>query len=258
MAGPYARFAKYYDLVYEELLDYRGDCDSLEALFRRFLGTRPRSVLDLGCGTGNHAVILGERGYDVLGLDRSRPQLAVARAKVDGRSLPVSFVQKDMRRFDLRRRFDAAICMFGGFGYLLTDRDVVSHFVAVRRHLAAAGLYVFEFWQESGVIPGHKGWVLRERPFRIIRLDRSTHDPRRHRLSVEFRFFVFDRDRLRERFGESHVLRLYRTAEIRRLLARGGMRLVAAYAGRQRPGRFPAVRENSFAVLAVARPGARS
>jgi len=258
VAGPYARFAKYYDLVYEELHDYLGECDSLEVLFRRFVGRRPRSILDLGCGTGNHAVILGKRGYEVVGLDRSRPQLAVARAKVDGRGLPVTFVQNDMYRFALRRRFDAAVCMFGGFGYLLSNRDVVSHFAAVRRHLAADGLYVFEFWQESGVVSGRRGWFLRERPFRIIRLDQSTYHPLRHRLSVEFRFFVFDRDRLRDRFDESHVLRVYRVAEVRRLLALAGMRLVAAYAGRQPPKRFLPVRRNSFAVLAVARPAAAS
>jgi len=250
----YGRFAQYYDLVYGEMVDYPGECDTLEALFRRFRKARAHSVLDLGCGTGTHAAVLGGRGYDVVGLDRSRSQLAVARAKVKGRGLPVSFVQKDMRRFDLRRTFDAAICMFGGFGYLLTDRDVVSHFASVQRHLVPDGLYVFEFWQESAVVARHKSWLLRERPFRLIRLSETAHDRRRHRLAVDFRFFVFDRDRLRDRFDETHVLRLYRVSEVRRLLARAGMRLVAAYAGRQPPKRFPPVRPDSFAVLAVARP----
>jgi len=254
----YGRFAEYYDLIYQDLVDYPGECDTLKTLFRRFRRARVRSVLDLGCGTGNHAVILGRRGYEVTGLDLSPAQLAVARRKVRGTRLPVSLVQGDMRRFEFGRTFDASICMFGGFGYLLTDRDVVSHFAAVRRHLAADGLHVFEFWQESAAIPGHKGWYHREKPFRIIRLDRSTLDAPRHRLSVEFRFFVFDRDRLRDRFDESHVLRVYRVAEVRRLLALAGMRLVAAYAGRQPPKRFLPVRRDSFAVLAVARPAAAS
>src|SRR3972149_6103014 len=92
-AGPYGRFARYYDAVYDGVLDYHADCDYLDSLFRRFLRRRPKSVLDLGCGTGSHAIELGRRGYEVVGLDLSKSQLAVAGRKLRGKDLPVTFVQ---------------------------------------------------------------------------------------------------------------------------------------------------------------------
>jgi hypothetical protein len=158
-----------------------------------------------------------------------------------------------MRRFDLRREFDAAICMFGGFGYLLPDKDVLAHLRAVRRHLAPEGAYVFEFWQESGVKPGHRSWLHRQKPFRLIRLDETHYDPKRHRLPFDMHFFVFDGDRLKERFTESHTIRVYRTPEVRRLLARAGLRLAATYAGDGERKGFRPVRRDTFRVMAVAK-----
>lgn len=40
-----------------------------------------RSVLDVGCGTGNWASMLAQHGYEVVGMDPAEASLAVARAK---------------------------------------------------------------------------------------------------------------------------------------------------------------------------------
>ncbi len=253
--GGYRRLAKYYDLIYGDIVDYAGDCDYVEKLFRKFGGGRPvRSILDLGCGTGNHAIELARRRYAVTGIDLSAAQLREAREKVRGKRLAVKFVRGDMRRFDLRRTFDGAISMFGGFGYLYTDRDVLSHFRCVRRHLEPGGLYAFEYWQESAAIDRVRSWVLREKELRIIRLDDSRTDRVRHRLRMDFRFFVLDGDRLVDRFEEVHTVRLYLAREIRVLLARGGFRLLGAYAATPAKKGFDAVRRETFRVMAVARP----
>src|SRR5213593_20919 len=160
---PYERFARYYDAIYERIVDYDADCDYLESLCRRFLRRKPKSVLDLGCGTGNHAIELGRRGYEVVGLDISKSQLSVAHTKLRGKNLPVTFVQGDMARFDLKPRFDMAICMFGGFGHMLSASEVASHFASVRRHLGPGGLYVFEFWHEPAAYDHHESYVYRQK-----------------------------------------------------------------------------------------------
>jgi ubiquinone/menaquinone biosynthesis C-methylase UbiE len=41
-----------------------------------------RVALDAACGTGRHSAYLRERGFDVIGVDSSRPMLAVAESKV--------------------------------------------------------------------------------------------------------------------------------------------------------------------------------
>jgi len=62
----------------------------------------PGRALDCGCGTGRHAVRLGEHGWTVVGIDAVAKPLGAARARaaaagVDGR---VSFVKADVTRLD--------------------------------------------------------------------------------------------------------------------------------------------------------------
>ncbi len=250
----YGRFARYYDAIYQDLLDYKADCDYLEKLFHERLRRRPASILDLGCGTGNHAIELARRGYEVVGLDVSKPQLAIARQKVRRKRLPVTFVHGDMARFHLRRQFDAAISMFGGFGYLLSDREVLSHFTSVRDHLPTDGMYVFEFWQESGVIPGRQDWLVRDRPYRLLRLSESTFDRAKHRLTIDFHFYVFQGSRVVDRFSESHAVRVYSLREMRKILSRSALALSAAYGGTAtRHGHAPP-KKATFRITAIARP----
>jgi ubiquinone/menaquinone biosynthesis C-methylase UbiE len=64
-------------------------------------------VLDIGCGTGNYTTALGERGYEMLGLDRSGLMLRTARAKAAGQRL----VGADAANLPFANRtFDGAIC----------------------------------------------------------------------------------------------------------------------------------------------------
>src|SRR2546426_1685446 len=70
-------YAEMYDALYSSK-DYEGECNRLEAAFR--LTQRDvRSVLDLDCGTGSHAIPLARQGYRVHGVDRSADMLQRAR-----------------------------------------------------------------------------------------------------------------------------------------------------------------------------------
>src|SRR5215216_5892037 len=74
-------YAQAYDLLYHDK-DYSAECDFIENIFHRY-GDRPIArVLDLGCGTGNHAFPLASRGYEVVGIERSESMLALAYNKL--------------------------------------------------------------------------------------------------------------------------------------------------------------------------------
>lgn len=254
----YGRFAQYYDFIYHDIVDYAGDVAFLEALFRRWMAEKPRRILDLGCGTGSHDILLARRGHEVTGLDLSASQLAVARTKATRAGLPIRFVRGDMRSFDLDRTFDAALCMFGAFGYLLKPSDVLRSLRSLRRHLRPGGLFVFEFWQSSGARPaGFQGWFHKAGPdYELVRVSESRYDPRTRLLPMEFRIFVFHRGRVLDRFDETHVVRTYPLADMRDLLRRGGFEPLAMYSTTPAQKGFGRVRRDTFRVMTVARPRA--
>ncbi|MEW6251900.1 MAG: class I SAM-dependent methyltransferase [Planctomycetota bacterium] len=97
------------------------------------------AILDVGCGTGRHAVALAQRGYAVTGLDLSTGMLAQARRRAAAAGVPVQWVQADATRFALPQSFDAAICLCeGAFGLLNTPDDPLDQPLAILRNIAAA------------------------------------------------------------------------------------------------------------------------
>jgi SAM-dependent methyltransferase len=236
-------------------VNYAGDVAFLEAVFRRWMDGPPRTILDLGCGTGNHDLPLARRGHQVTGLDLSASQLAVARAKAKREGLSIRFVRGDMRSFDLGREFDAAVCMFGAFGYLLKPADVVRCLRSLRRHLRPGGVFVFEYWQSSAARPaGYQDWFHKAgSDYELVRLSESRYDPRTRLLPIEFRFFVFQGGKVLDRFDETHVVRTHEVANMRALLRQGGFEPLAMYAATPQRKGFARVRKDTFRIMAVAR-----
>ncbi len=79
-------------------------------------------ILDIGCGTGRHAIELASRGYKVCGIDLSESQLQLAKEKAQAAKLDVEFIQKDARKLEFNKSFDMAIMLCeGGFSLMETD-----------------------------------------------------------------------------------------------------------------------------------------
>ena len=93
-------------------------------------------ILDMGCGTGRHAIELAKRGYLVTGVDISRGMLAEADKAAREADVEVEWVQADATRFVAPRLYDAAICLCeGAFGLLGTDDDPVQHDRAILQNI---------------------------------------------------------------------------------------------------------------------------
>jgi predicted TPR repeat methyltransferase len=66
LLGIFEKFGEYYDLTYRETMNYKKDCDILENVFKVF-ERKPKSILDLGCGTGSHRVDSREKRLQCCG-----------------------------------------------------------------------------------------------------------------------------------------------------------------------------------------------
>lgn len=85
-------------------------------------GDRNLRILDIGCGTGRHAIELARRGYQVTGLDLSASQLARAREKALAAGVQPAFEQRDARAPHHVAAFDLVLMICeGGFSLMETD-----------------------------------------------------------------------------------------------------------------------------------------
>ncbi|MHC4638409.1 MAG: class I SAM-dependent methyltransferase, partial [Planctomycetota bacterium] len=94
-------YSEAYDLLYRDK-NYEKECDFIEEIWNKFPG-QIETVLDLGCGTGAHAVILAERGYEVTGVDRSSGMLSRARQKAENAGLEIEFHQSSIQDLQLEK-----------------------------------------------------------------------------------------------------------------------------------------------------------
>jgi SAM-dependent methyltransferase len=67
-------------------------------------------ALDLGCGTGTHAIYLAQQGWSVVGVDFSQKAIALARSKAEHAGVKIDFRLGDVSRLeDLSGPFDFAL-----------------------------------------------------------------------------------------------------------------------------------------------------
>lgn len=117
-------------------------------------------ILDMGCGTGRHALELGRRGYSVTGVDLSDGMLDQARQIAQRENLNrLNFQQADATCYRTDSPFDRIYCVCeGSIGLIGAGSDPQAHDVAVLKNLYDA------------LKPGGKMLITVLNAMRIIRL----------------------------------------------------------------------------------------
>lgn len=96
-----------------------GECDFIE---KEINYNRSLKIIDVGCGTGRHAIELTKRGYQVTGIDLSESQLKRAKEKAGAQNLQIDFQKHDARQLPFINEFDLAIMLCeGAFPLMETD-----------------------------------------------------------------------------------------------------------------------------------------
>ena len=224
------QYAAAYDALYTDK-DYMKECDYLESLFAKHR-SRPKTILDLGCGTGGHALLLAKRGYHVIGVDRSASMLEIARRKAKAEGLAVEFIEGDIASISLPQNFDAVISMFAVMGYQTSNTALAAALRTARDCLVPGGLFLFDCWHGNAVLADRPAPRIKEidpgRGERIIRFTLPVVDEMRHIVTVNFKVWRIKGNEFTEA-DESHPMRYLFPQEIRYHLEVAGFTNVDFY-----------------------------
>ena len=255
MSKPFSSmYADVYDGLYGDK-DYLAECDLIEHIFSEYGEGEVQNVLDLGCGSGSHAIPLAQRGYRVVGIDSSPDMLKHARRKAAelADDIEVEFQEGDIRHLELDQRFDATVMMFAVLGYQPENGDVLSTLHSARQHLHSGGLLICDFWYGPAVLhlrPSPKVKVISTPEGRTLRVASGELDIVRHLCAVQYRLWQLKGDRLVAETEETHQVRFFFPLELELFLESSGFVPV-------RLGAFPDIDhdpdETIWNVLLVAR-----
>jgi SAM-dependent methyltransferase len=246
MVAPiYEAYAAVYDAIEQGRFGARLAEWSLQWLAAR--GAYPRRVLDLACGSGDAALMFAAAGCAVVGMDRSRPMLEIARGKARDAGYTIQFFESDIRALsatDDRRpttknsentrwsvagrrwSFDLATCFYDSLNYLVGDGDLDRVFAGVAVALRPGGYLIFDIntaaeyatWDERDVVT-YDG---RD----CIVYNRLSYDPATRLGNGRVVWFVRELERW-WRGEEMHTERAWSDAEIGAALNGAGLSLVA-------------------------------
>lgn len=210
--------ADVYDAIYS-FKDYAAEAAQVAALVRA-LHPEARTILDVACGTGEHARHLGaHHGFEVDGLDLDAELLRVARQKH-----PTGhFFQADMSEFALGRRYDVLVCMFSSIGYLVTLARMGRALTCFREHLSEGGVSLVEPWFPPGGL--EDGRVFRQAGTHlgraVERVSRCEIDGRISRLHFDY---SIDTPGGTRHVSEVHELGLFTADEMAGAFQMAGLR----------------------------------
>ena len=222
--APYQGLAPVYDYVMRHV-DYDEWVAYVQSLFERWDYSATR-IVDLACGTGNISFELHRLNYEVTGIDLSGDMLRVAEAK--GGNTGIEFVQRDLCQLAGLGPFDAAVCMYDSFNYLLETEDLDEALTSVETIVRPEGLFIFDICTEHNSLRYFRDARDREigPGFSFARHSYYEVEERLQMNHFTIRFEGQD-----EPLEEHHVQHIYPVADLLDLLESSPFDLLGAFDG---------------------------
>ena len=138
----YHALAASYDRLTNDV-DYEATVEFYMEILRRER-VKPRTVVDLACGTGSVTAILAKMGYPVLGVDMSEEMLTEAMGKVMDMENPPRFVCQKLQELKLPRAVDMAVCALDSLDYITNPDDCKEAIRRIYKALNPGGIFIFD------------------------------------------------------------------------------------------------------------------
>ena len=136
-------FTNYVD-KYENESFTQGTMGEVDFIEKEINQNKNCKILDVGCGTGRHAIELTRRGYSVTGVDLSENMLEKARENAIDAGFEIDFRQADARNLTFKEEFDLVIMICeGAFPLMETDEMNFQILESAARSLKGKGKLIF-------------------------------------------------------------------------------------------------------------------
>ena len=212
----FRRYSAYYDLLYRDK-DYPSETRFVDDQLVRYGLPRGR-LLELGCGTGRHALEFAALGWEVKGYDLSPGMVQQARHRAAASTNRVRFEVGDIRSLRDPVRFDAAVSLFHVMSYQTTETEFCQAVETASVHLKSGGLFFFDFWFGPAVLsdpPVAREKRLTDDRTSIVRYAVPVHDLLAHTVQVNYEILsTVIASGETYRFTEKHLLRYFDLLEL--------------------------------------------
>ncbi len=243
----YGALAASYDRLTNDV-DYEAVVDFYEQILERE-GLRPRTAVDLACGTGSVALLLAKKGLQVTAVDMSEDMLCEASQKAMEADLPVRFVCQKLQELYLPRAVDLAVCALDSIDYITDPADCEEAICRVYKALNPGGCFIFDV-NTPEKLRAMDGQVFLDEDDDVYCVWRGAFDEAENICAYGMDLFQ-RQGNLWKRTFEEHREYAYSAQQLTQYLRNAGFTSIAVYADR----RFEAPAPGEQRIYLKARKG---
>lgn len=227
----FSNYAKYYDLL-NQGKDYSKEVDYIDSIIKQYKPSS-KSILDLGCGTGMHAIHFAQRGYNVHGIDQSKDMISIANNQSKSKpeySDNLEFSVGDMRNYSTGKSYDVVLALFHVMSYQVTDDDLENSISNVAKHIFSGSLFIFDCWYGPAVLsdkPYKRTKTFEDEDLLVERTSIPEIHLSKNLVDVNFEISILDKkSKEKHSFSELHKMRYLFKPEMKQLLSKYSFEIV--------------------------------
>lgn len=182
------------------------------------------TVLEIACGTGRLTIPIAESGKEIVGIDLVASMLE--RAKENSRAMKqrIEFRLQDCRHFSLERKYNLIFCAANAMQHLLDQEDVLHFLEAVKNHLTAGGLFVFEVFNPDPMRLARNGQSYQKKSFASSAGETRVQCSSRYDATTQVLHFVYTYEANGVQIERKEIpFRCFFPLDLRALLSRAGL-----------------------------------
>ena len=215
------KYSQYYDRLYKDK-DYKKETNFISNLIKI---NKKDLILDIGCGTANHAIQLSKKVRHLVGIDKSKAMISIAKKKIKQKKLnkKIDIILNDITKKKIDFKFDKIMMMFHVLCYLNKDKEIKNFFKFTSQMLPKNGILICDYWNKDavnhfGLKPTKK--IINENDKKIIRLGQPLKSKIKNVKKIKFIIQYFFKNKKIKQFSEIHKMRPFSKKEILKFSSR--------------------------------------
>ncbi len=243
-------YSNFYDLLYKNK-NYNKEFSFIKKILKNFL-KNPKTLIDLGCGTGKYSKLMTDLGLEVHGIDNSKHMLNIARKKYKANK-KLKFTYSDINNLNIKKKFDIVSALFHILSYQIKKNNIKKFFQISQKLLKKNGILIFDFWYKDGVLNLREPLKCRNvenKNFKIYRITRPKLIKKLDQIHDEHEMIIINKKNKKVKiFKETHKMRFFTIKTIKKYLKSNKLKyLISLDLSTSRT-----VTKNSWGALVVAK-----
>jgi len=220
----YHDYSFLYDFIFQDR-NTEGEVSYLINMYEELIERSSPTIIDIGCGTGEHIELLTDRGYNCVGVDVSFEMIKLSLMRIfENNSAKV--LHADDRDFSLDEHSEGCFSVFSTFNHKLEEKTALEALNNYAYNLCKEGIFILDV-----VSPKKYGENMKRRNEEIItgescEVDISASLSRSNIADVREKYRVRVNKHQEIEFTNEYKFRLYEESELIDLLQKSGFEVI--------------------------------